>query len=94
MKISRVIERTFTIGEAIDLRDGEMESFLAKQGVQRVDQLLEGDWAEIWDCLKNNEEDPIEERIYDPLAKEWFGNTSYDDNVITYLYNEEENNNE
>ena len=103
MKIERTIEKTYIYIQGIELRDGELESFLARQRVEQVDQLTKEDWEDIWASLEQSEEDDFTERVYDPT---FFGNTDGQDIVINYayerepdvyrfvLYKEKENNNE
>lgn len=94
MIITRVLERKYDVVQCVELREDELESFLKRQGVERVDQLLEGDWFDIWLSLEDNEEDDFSERVYDPTADEWFGNYDYSDDVKEYSYKEKEDNNE
>jgi hypothetical protein len=92
--ITRILERKYDVIQCVKMREDELQAFLMRQKVERVDQLTKKDWEDIWASLEESEEDDFTERVYDPTLDDWFGNYDYKDNVKEYRYKEKENNNE
>lgn len=91
--ITRILTRSYDVVQSIDMTEHELQTLCKIQGVDNPDQLLDGDWTEIWISLEDQDE--FSDRVYDPNADTWYGNYDYQDEVSDYEFTEkEEENNE
>lgn len=85
MIIYRNMTRTYNITQAIELRDGELNSLLEFANVDDVNKLDDGDWTDIW--LGLEDQDDFSDRVFNPYEGFWpFGD--YEDDVEGYEYKE------
>jgi hypothetical protein len=85
MMINRVMTRTYSIVQAIELREGELDNLLKRCKVDSIDQISEEDWEDIW--LDLEDEDEFTDRVFNPMESilPW---GDYQDEVEGYMYRE------
>lgn len=91
--LTRVLTRSYDVVQCIDMTEHELSTLCKAQGVDNPDQMLNGDWTEVWITLEDMD-DEFTERVYDPNADAWYGNYDYQDEVKDYSFEEKEETNE